>query len=232
MTNFQSKHVTLLKNKKDCADVYCVTLIELQAHRNAFIQNTILLVHKNSHFMLCWEIFGSNKVRTRWSSSVRFISNNSVSIKNCRHKANWPGITITRSKIAQKLLRADRKNLLMWGLRWEVSVRNVAGSELKWERFGFFIVQILLLRFCPLFLTIIVFSLQLSQCYLALTTNRSQEMSAMCDLDLLSEINSVAWWQFSLCVLCSAVMCCAVLCCAVLSWRCGHNCRTADVPGD
>ena len=26
------KHVALLKNKKDCADVYCVTLIELQAH--------------------------------------------------------------------------------------------------------------------------------------------------------------------------------------------------------
>jgi len=30
----------LLKNKKDYADVYCVTLIELQAHRDAFIQNT------------------------------------------------------------------------------------------------------------------------------------------------------------------------------------------------
>ena len=30
MTNFYSKHVALLKNKKDCADVYCVTLIELQ----------------------------------------------------------------------------------------------------------------------------------------------------------------------------------------------------------
>jgi len=29
----------LLKNKKDCVDVYCVTLIELQAHRDAFIQN-------------------------------------------------------------------------------------------------------------------------------------------------------------------------------------------------
>jgi len=28
MTNFQSKHVALLKNKKDCADIYCVTLIE------------------------------------------------------------------------------------------------------------------------------------------------------------------------------------------------------------
>ena len=27
MINFQSKHVALLKNKKDCADVYCVTLI-------------------------------------------------------------------------------------------------------------------------------------------------------------------------------------------------------------
>ena len=42
MTNFYSKHVALLKNKKkkDCADVYCVTLIELQAHRDAFIQNT------------------------------------------------------------------------------------------------------------------------------------------------------------------------------------------------
>jgi len=28
-----------LKNKKDCADLYCVTLIELQAHCDAFIQN-------------------------------------------------------------------------------------------------------------------------------------------------------------------------------------------------
>ena len=38
MTNFQPKHVALLKNKTDCADVYCVTLIELQAHRDVFIQ--------------------------------------------------------------------------------------------------------------------------------------------------------------------------------------------------
>ena len=38
MTNIKSKHVALLKNKKDCADIYCVTLIELQAHRDAFIQ--------------------------------------------------------------------------------------------------------------------------------------------------------------------------------------------------
>ena len=30
MTNFLSKHVALFKNKRDCADVYCVTLIELQ----------------------------------------------------------------------------------------------------------------------------------------------------------------------------------------------------------
>ena len=29
MTKFWSKHVALLKNKIDCADVYCVTLIEL-----------------------------------------------------------------------------------------------------------------------------------------------------------------------------------------------------------
>jgi len=36
-----SKHVALLKNKKDCADEYCVTLIELQAHRDDFIQNTM-----------------------------------------------------------------------------------------------------------------------------------------------------------------------------------------------
>jgi len=28
-----------LKNKQDCVDVYCVTLIELQAYRDAFIQN-------------------------------------------------------------------------------------------------------------------------------------------------------------------------------------------------
>jgi len=27
MTNFQSKHVALLKNEIDCADVYCVTLV-------------------------------------------------------------------------------------------------------------------------------------------------------------------------------------------------------------
>jgi len=39
ITNFLSKHVALLKNKKGCADIYCVTLIELQAHRDAFIQN-------------------------------------------------------------------------------------------------------------------------------------------------------------------------------------------------
>ena len=43
MTNFWSKHVALLKNKIDCADIYCVTLIKLEAHRDAFIQNTILL---------------------------------------------------------------------------------------------------------------------------------------------------------------------------------------------
>jgi len=53
MTNFKSKHVALLKNnKKDCADVYCVTLIELQAHRDAFIQNTSYSGHSlmNSEF--------------------------------------------------------------------------------------------------------------------------------------------------------------------------------------
>ena len=47
MTNFQSKHVALHKNKKDCADVYCVTLIELQAHRDAFIQNTNQFIEHN-----------------------------------------------------------------------------------------------------------------------------------------------------------------------------------------
>ena len=47
MTNFQSKHVALLKNKKDCADVYCVTLSELQAHRDAFIQNVLFHFHKH-----------------------------------------------------------------------------------------------------------------------------------------------------------------------------------------
>jgi len=40
-----SKHVALIKNKKDCADVYCVTLMELQAHRDAFIQNNCSLFH-------------------------------------------------------------------------------------------------------------------------------------------------------------------------------------------
>jgi len=42
MTDIYSKHVALfivLKNKKDCADVYCITLNELQAHRDALIQN-------------------------------------------------------------------------------------------------------------------------------------------------------------------------------------------------
>ena len=39
MTNFQSKHVALLKNTNDCADVYCVMLNELQAHCDAVIQN-------------------------------------------------------------------------------------------------------------------------------------------------------------------------------------------------
>ena len=48
MTNFQSKHVDTLKNKKDCADVYCVTLIELQARRDAFIQNTRTNVYKSN----------------------------------------------------------------------------------------------------------------------------------------------------------------------------------------
>jgi len=38
MTNFQSKHVALLKNKQDRADVHRATLTELQAHREAFIQ--------------------------------------------------------------------------------------------------------------------------------------------------------------------------------------------------
>ena len=38
MTDFQSKHVALLKNKIDCADVYCVTLTELQAHRDVLIR--------------------------------------------------------------------------------------------------------------------------------------------------------------------------------------------------
>ena len=31
----------MLKNKKDCADVYGVTLIELQTHRDAFIQRNL-----------------------------------------------------------------------------------------------------------------------------------------------------------------------------------------------
>ena len=46
MTNFQSKHVALLENKRDCADVYCVTLTELQAHRDAFIQNYSELINR------------------------------------------------------------------------------------------------------------------------------------------------------------------------------------------
>ena len=29
----------VLKNKKDCGDVYCITIIELQAHNRALIQN-------------------------------------------------------------------------------------------------------------------------------------------------------------------------------------------------
>jgi len=42
MTNFQSKHVALLKNKKIMLTYICVTLIELQAHRDAFIQTITL----------------------------------------------------------------------------------------------------------------------------------------------------------------------------------------------
>jgi len=34
----------LRKNKKDCADIYCVTLIELEAHHDAFIQNTFCVL--------------------------------------------------------------------------------------------------------------------------------------------------------------------------------------------
>jgi len=41
MTNLV-KHVALLKNKIDFADVYCVTLIGLLAHRDAFIQKIII----------------------------------------------------------------------------------------------------------------------------------------------------------------------------------------------
>jgi len=43
MTNFKSKHIAFLKNKKYCVDVYCVTLIELQAHRDTFIQNLLAM---------------------------------------------------------------------------------------------------------------------------------------------------------------------------------------------
>ena len=52
MTNFKSKHVALLKNKIDCADVYCVTLTELQADRDAFIQNICLMCFAiNFHYL-------------------------------------------------------------------------------------------------------------------------------------------------------------------------------------
>jgi len=43
----------LLKNKIDCADVYCATLIELQAHRDAFIQKRRLLYLKAQSVSRC-----------------------------------------------------------------------------------------------------------------------------------------------------------------------------------
>jgi len=49
MTNFKSKHVALLKNKIDRADI---TLIEFQAYRDAFIQNICLMCFAiNFHYL-------------------------------------------------------------------------------------------------------------------------------------------------------------------------------------
>jgi len=48
------KHVALFKNKIDCADVYCVTLIELKTHRDAFIQNISEIFWGNSSFVKFW----------------------------------------------------------------------------------------------------------------------------------------------------------------------------------
>jgi len=42
MTNFKSKHVALLKYKIDCANIYCVTLIE-------FLALLTLLLHLYSY---------------------------------------------------------------------------------------------------------------------------------------------------------------------------------------
>ena len=39
MTNIQSKHVALLQNKQIVLTYVCVILIDIQAHRDAFIQN-------------------------------------------------------------------------------------------------------------------------------------------------------------------------------------------------
>ena len=50
MTNFYSKHLALfivLKNKKDSADLYCITLTELQAHRDAIIQKNKYIQFKD-----------------------------------------------------------------------------------------------------------------------------------------------------------------------------------------
>ena len=73
MTNFQSKHIALLKNnKKDCANVQRVTLTELQAHRDAFIQNEITITYK-----------GFNKVQMQQQTQVKITEH-----KECLNTTN------------------------------------------------------------------------------------------------------------------------------------------------
>ena len=55
MTNFKSKHVALLKNKKGCADVYCVALIELQAKGDDFIQEIIETASEDDMHSCLWD---------------------------------------------------------------------------------------------------------------------------------------------------------------------------------
>jgi len=51
------------KSEKDCTDVYCVTLIGLQAHRDAFIQN-IILYHTILHHIITYLPYHTVPYRT------------------------------------------------------------------------------------------------------------------------------------------------------------------------
>jgi len=68
MTKFKSKHVALfivLKNKKDCADIYCITLNELQASRDALIQKRTRSLNYTGRLHRWPEIIPTN-VESSW----------------------------------------------------------------------------------------------------------------------------------------------------------------------